>query len=461
MHTTCKSLYTSLALLLCLLPAAGVLAEHNSTAQRETPVVKAIRKAGPAVVNVSTRTVERRPSSLLGNPLLDKFFRDFFGELPDSVRESSTLGSGVIIDTAGHILTNDHVVNNATTIIITLSNGDTFEANLVGADARTDLAVLKIDTDKTLPFIEMGHSGDLMIGETVIAIGNPFGLSHTVTTGVVSALDRTIRGRDGKTYSEFIQTDASINPGNSGGPILNILGELIGINTAIYESAEGIGFAIPIDKARRIVSDLIHYGEVHRAWMGIQVQEVDRDIAEHFGLEKPVGVLVRRVFDASPARKAGIARGDLIVKLEGRQLQTRADYLDRMAGFTADSKVELTILTGGGEKKISIQTGSIPEDYAKNLALEWLGLTVIENSGAQAAKLNLYTSRGMLVDRVTRNGPADEVGIEPGDLVRRINDVSVDTSGAFEKALLNASHRETVVLLIQRGKVGYHISLNP
>jgi serine protease Do len=243
----------------------------QKTDLRRTPVVEAVKKVAPAVVNISTEKIVKRRI----NPFFDDygfFFGDFFQNFPSSrTYKRQSLGSGVLIDPKGYIITNEHVILPASKIKVVLVDGREFEGKLIGSDSKFDLAVIKIEAESDFPAIKIGKSIDLMIGETVISIGNPFGLSHSVTTGVISALNRTIVTDEKRVYSDFIQTDASINPGNSGGPLLNILGELIGINTAIYQKAEGIGFAIPIDKARRIVDDLIQSGYVHRAWLGIGV----------------------------------------------------------------------------------------------------------------------------------------------------------------------------------------------
>jgi serine protease Do len=307
----------------------------------------------------------------------------------------------------------------------------------------------------------MGSSADLMIGETVIAIGNPFGLSHTVTTGVVSALNRTIRGGNDRVYSDFIQTDASINPGNSGGPLLNILGELVGINSAIYQKAEGIGFAIPIDKAKRIVDDLITYGKVHRAWLGLHVQALSPDLGRHFGVEGREGVIVTRVFEGSPAAKAGLRRGDILLSLEGRNIQDRDDFLERLAGYTAGSRLRFDTLRAGKKQEVTVEAEEIPPAYAEALSESWLGLRVNENSSALARRQGLATSRGVVVVEVHSDSAAAEAGIEPSDVVRQVNSTAVDSLGAYREALLSASQRETVVLMVQRGRVVYQVTLSP
>ncbi len=441
---------------------AGIAAVAAGADPRETPVVLAVRKASPAVVNISTEIVTRAPSPFRGfNPFFDDFFRDFFGDVPGAERKERSLGSGVIIHPDGTILTNEHVINNASRILITRASGEEYEARLVGADSRTDLAVLKVDAKAALPHIQMGSSGDLMIGETVIAIGNPFGLSHTVTTGVVSALNRTIRGGNDRTYTDFIQTDASINPGNSGGPLLNIRGELVGINSAIYQKAEGIGFAIPIDKARRIVDNLITYGKVHRAWLGVHVQDLTPELARHFAASEKHGVLVTRVFEGSPAAQAGLARGDVLLSLDGNPLKDRDGFLERLAGYTAGSQVKLRLLRKGEERTVKLVAREIPDAYVESLGESWLGIKVAENSQGLARRYSLATTRGLVVTEVVRGSAAAGAGIEPGDVVRQVNNAGVDTVEAYREALLAASQQETVVLLVQRGRAGYYVSLSP
>ncbi len=426
---------------------------------RETPVVRAVRKASPAVVNISTEVVTRGAPFGGLNPFFEDFFRDFFGDLPGIERRARSLGSGVIIRPDGTILTNEHVVANATRITVTRVTGEAYEARLVGADSLTDLAVLKVDGEGPLPYIEMGTSSDLMIGETVIAIGNPFGLSHTVTTGVVSALNRTIRGANDRVYTDFIQTDASINPGNSGGPLLNILGELVGINSAIYQKAEGIGFAIPIDKAKRIVDNLITYGRVHRAWLGVHVQDLTPDLARYFGVKS--GVVVLRVFEGSPADDAGIKRGDVLVELDGRRIEGRDEFQERLAGYTAGSRLRFKVVRKGKELDVTVVAREIPDEYVAFLSEKWLGIRVVENSPRLARKYGLFTDRGMVITEVVPGGAAARAGLEPGDVVRQVNDRPVDAADAYREALLAASQRETVVLVVQRGRVAYYVSLTP
>ena len=293
-------------LLLICFPVAG----NGHEPDRRNTVVSAVQKISPAVVNISSEyqfQTQRNPFSGFGmDPFFDSFFRDFFDPGLERRQKRTSLGSGVIIDgKRGFILTNAHVVIQSQSITVSLKDEREFQAQIVGIDPDSDLAVLKIGNPEDLPAVEMGNSEDLMIGETVIAIGNPFGFSHTVTTGVISALNRSVRTGD-TVYHNFIQTDASINPGNSGGPLLNIHGDLIGINTAIDAKAQGIGFATPINKAKRIVSDLIQYGEVVLSWTGLFLQDLDKELARYLNIPVDKGVIVKDVEPGSPAITAGI-----------------------------------------------------------------------------------------------------------------------------------------------------------
>ncbi len=446
-----------LPLFLCAsVPALG------AEGPRETPVVLAVRRAAPAVVNISTEIVTRTANPFRSrNPFFDEFFRDFFGDAPPLEHRERSLGSGVIIAGDGTILTNEHVVANANRIWVTLASGAEYEARLVGADARTDLAVLRVEAPEELPAVTLGTSADLMIGETVIAIGNPFGLSHTVTTGVVSAVNRTIRGGDNQVYTDFIQTDAAINPGNSGGPLLNILGEMVGLNAAIYQRAEGVGFAIPVDKARRIVENLISYGEVHRAWLGVHVQDLTLELARHFGVAAGGGVLVSRVFDGGPAEEGGLRRGDILAGLDERPLKDRESFFERLAGYTAGSELHFDVLRDGAPRRLNVVAREIPSAYVMELGRSWLGIDVEENSPALARRHGLLTAAGLRVVRVTSGGASARAGLEPGDVVLQVNDSVVGDAVSYRQALLRASQQETVVLVVQRGRARYHVTLSP
>ena len=434
----------------------------HDTGNRRTPVVTAVEHAGPAVVNIFTeeapRQMENPFRSFMGDHLFEKFFDDFYQQ-GESGRRS--LGSGVIIDPKGYILTNEHVVAKAVRVKVTLIDNREFEGKVVGADIKSDLAVIKIDSKRPLPYVKMGRSDDLMIGETIVAIGNPFGLKHTVTTGIISALDRTIRASERQVFSDFIQVDASINPGNSGGPLLNINGSLIGINTAIFKEAQGIGFAIPIDKARRIVDDLLQYGKVRRGWLGVSVQDLTPKVARHFGLDHVHGVLVTNVFRKSPAKRAGLRPGDILLSVDGHEITDKPDYFRQIASYTVDDSFQLSYLHDGRRRQAQVHVSAISPDAADEMAKQWLGVSVRDINWKQAKRYNIMARNGVVVTKVRQSSPSREVGILPGDVIRQMNESKIRNIKEFNTAILEAGKLSSVLLLVQRGRNSYYVTLEP
>jgi Do/DeqQ family serine protease len=403
------------------------------------------------VVNISLEYEIRKrisPFSEFSNPLFEDFFKDFFDPGFDRRYKRTSLGSGVIIDgRRGYILTNAHVVEKTGTVNVTLNDEREYVAEIVGIDIDSDLAVLHIDAADPLPSIAMGDSSDLLIGETVIAIGNPFGFSNTVTTGVISATNRSFRTQD-RVFHDFIQTDASINPGNSGGPLLNINGELIGINTAIYAGAQGIGFAIPINKARRIITDLIAHGEVIDAWVGIRVQELDASLIRYLNLPGNQGVLVAAIDSDSPASAAGLAEGDVILAIDGRKVVSVQDYKARLTNYGVADRLTLTIWSRGKKRDISLEARAFPPDRAPELAYTLLGLKVDQRSAA-----------GAVVAAVKPGGFLARTGVRSGDVIRQINEFLVRSPADLYKAVVKYRDQESVVLLLQRASQRYYITV--
>jgi len=277
----------------------------------------------------------------------------------------------------------------------------------------------------------------------------------------VSAVNRNIKGEDGRIYSDFIQIDASINPGNSGGPLLNINGEVIGINSAIYQKAEGIGFAIPIDRAKRIVNDLIKYGEVHEAWLGIFVQELTTQIAKSFGYSNTKGVIISKAFKGGPSERAGLKRGDIIISLGNKHIKTIDDYNDLIYGYGHNDKISITVFRDGEKITVNVTAQTIPEELYDEIALEWLGISVDEITNKAVKKYQLFTNSGVLISKVEKESPAGKIGIEAGDVLRQINQAKVETLKDFKKAVLSAKKGSSVLLLIQRGKYGYYVTVEP
>src|SRR5437870_8935865 len=417
-------------------------------ASRRSPVVTAVEKASPAVVSIiSAQEVERGDNPFSGgDPFFDEFFRDFFEPFRQRQTEQS-LGSGVVIQPDGYILTNEHVILRSGKIQVQFADERKFDARLVGADSDSDLAVLKVDSSKALPNLPLGNSDDLMIGETVIAIGNPFGLSHTVTTGVVSALNRSIRSDD-KTYSDFIQTDASINPGNSGGPLLNIKGELIGIDTAIYSRSGGsigIGFAIPVDRARHVMRDLVSYGEVRRAWVGLVVQDLTPQLAQHFGTRR--GVVVTEIDPGSPAAGAGLARGDVITRVDGREVHSRDEFEQRVQDHAEGTKLLVTRRRDGSEEEVELVTAVFPAAQADDLAWHLLGLGVGEGDD------------GLVVRRVRDGSPAARIGVQRGDRLLGLGGAPLESLATFRKRMIELRSARSTLLSIGRGPYQYNVQV--
>ncbi|MEN8182199.1 MAG: trypsin-like peptidase domain-containing protein [Myxococcota bacterium] len=419
---------------------------------RRTPAVEAVRRVGPAVVNITTQRVVQGAApfhglgGFAGDPFFERFFEDFFE--PRGPRTAQSLGSGVVIDAERHVLTNEHVVARATRIQVSLGDGREFEAVLVGADPNHDLAVLRIETDETVPWVAPGRSHDLMVGEPVIAIGNPFGLSHTVTTGVISALDRSIRS-EGRAYHGFLQTDASINPGNSGGPLLNAAGQLVGVNTAIYGGAQGIGFAIPIDVARRVVGELIEHGAVAPVWLGLDFQDLDPDLVEVMELPPRLsGALVSGVRSGSPGEQAGLRRGDVVTAMDGRALVGARSFYELLRGATTGQRLELELWRGGTRRVLSVTARSVPATLVEELALEKLGMALAP--GAHG---------GYVVREVRPGSGAAQIGVERGDVLSSINGRALQDDEALRAAVLDLRGRSRALVMVHRGRGRYHVTI--
>ena len=438
----------------------------RATAQREfdrrTPLVIAVEKVGPAVVNINTEEAPRQVRNPFRGFFGDELFRKYFKNYsPHKRRGKRSLGSGVLIDPRGYILTNEHVIARAQNIKITLIDKREFSARLIGADKQSDLAVIKITSDKPLPFVKMGRSHDLMAGETVLAIGNPFGLQHTVTTGIISALNRTLPVSKNVSYSGFIQVDVPINPGNSGGPLLNINGALIGINTAIQQNAEGIGFAIPIDKAQRIVKDLIEFGQVRRGWLGVSVQNLTDDLVRMFKLSHQYGVLVTKIFKAGPVAKSRIRQGDILVSIDGQEIANKSAYNDKVASYTTNDVIRFGYIRNGKPGNAKVKVTAMPKYYVGEFAKEWLGLQVKNLSQSLARRYRLRAREGVVVVATMPNSASGRIGISPGDVIRQVNKNTVKNEKDFHEALMEAGKLSSILLLVQRGRSGYYVTLEP
>lgn len=457
--TAVKRFFCSLTVILAFTAQNGLCGIAN----RENNVVKAVQKVQPAVVNISSQYEIRKNSNPFSgyrmDPMLEKFFRDFFSPEFERREKRTSLGSGVIIDgKRGFVLTNNHVIEKATSIRVMLNDKREFEAAIVGMDPDSDLAVLKIPSEQTLPAIEMGNSDDIMIGESVIAIGNPFGFSHTVTTGVVSAVNRSLKTAD-RIYHEFIQTDASINPGNSGGPLLNIDGELIGINTAIYAEAQGIGFAIPIDRAKRIVNDLIHYGSVVQAWIGLSIQPIDANLSTYLNLENSPAVIVTGVTPGSPAAEAGLKEGDILQSIDDTTITGIAAYRSTLKQISSNQTISVGVTRQGEKKRLKINTRPFPIELAPELTMDRLGIVVADLDAPTRSKYHISEKGGVLIVRMQRASYLDRIGVQPGDIIRRIDEEPVDDLSEFNTTMVKYRSKRSIVLLIQREGQQYPVNV--
>lgn len=406
------------------------------SAARRTPVVVAAHAALPAIVNIETESVLRRRA-------VDPFFGFPSGE---RVLRSQAVGSGFIWAADGTIVTNAHVIEGASTITVNLYDQRQLKARVIGVDPDSDLAVLKVDASR-LPTLPIGSSSDLLIGETVIAVGNPFGLSGSVTTGVVSATGRSVPSeQEERTYTDFIQTDASINPGNSGGPLLNIEGRVIGINVAIYAQAQNIGFAIPVDRAKKIVEDLRRYGEVHNSWIGVATATVTPEEAQRLGLGASRGALVTRVFDGSPAARSGIRAGDVIVGVGPSPVDSRESFTTLTATTVAGRMVPLRIQRSGSTVTVNVTPVEPPASLGLDILEDVAGVRVADQRGA------------IVITDVARGSRAAQIGLEPGDVVVGANGSEVASVRELSDVVVRGADRSSIVLNVARGRFVYTLT---
>lgn len=427
-----------------LLMLLALFSQGSFAAERRTPIVDAVAKARDAVVNIRTEElVQRRNSPFFG--FGDSIFEQFFqGMLPTRSYKTQSLGSGVLIDAEGHILTNAHVVDKASKIYIALSDKQLeLEAELIGKDNQIDLAILKIVEPGEYPFLPPARSDDLMLGETIIAIGNPLGLGHSITTGIVSSLKRRIQINQ-QSSSIFIQSDALINPGNSGGPLININGELIGINTAIARQAQGIGFSVPINTAKRVLGDLIDYGRVRRGFFGVLVGAVSPSFVRSFG---GGGVLIEEVQSQSPAQISGLVEADVILSIDSIPVSSPEHYHSLLQTYTPGNSLNLTILRGLQKLKKTVLLSPLPEGYELAYTHRVFGFELRQDK------------KGLVIDKVIDGSAAKRVGVRRGDQIVKVEDVKVETMSEYEQAIENRLGRQPLTFTVVRDHVGYLIDL--
>jgi serine protease Do len=432
-----------------LLSLTAVAANAHDPFLRRTTAVEVVERVGPSVVNITTERIVkgRNPrGNRTGNPFFDRFFHDFFE--PRFPQTSNSLGSGVVIDDQGHILTNQHVIALADRIRVSVGDGREFDAKLIGADPNNDLAVLKAESAGDLPWIPLSISSDLMVGEPVIAIGNPFGLSNTVTTGVISAIDRSVR-TENRVYHGFLQTDASINPGNSGGPLLNAEGKLVGINTAVYNGGEGIGFAIPVDVARRVVLELIQHGEITPVWLGLDFQDLNAGLHEALGLPQDLtGALVNRVRKRSPAARAKLRRGDVVTHADGHRVNSARDFFEILVTVTPRQIIEIAYWRDGKTGTLGVEAEKVPSELALQLANDLLGID-----------LKPRANGGFVVTQIRAGSGAARIGLEIGDVVLAINGRSLVNEGLLRRAILELRGHSRALVMVQRGPGRYNVTI--
>jgi serine protease Do len=426
-------------------------APEGSSASRRTPVVAAVEKVRGAVVNVSAEELVRIRVPTQGGSARDLLFGDLF-ERPRYRKgyQVTSLGSGVIVSPEGYVLTNNHVVERGARFRVGLLDGRELLAKVVGTDPSSDLAVLKLEAKEKLPFVPAGRSDDLLIGETVIAIGNPFGLAHTVTTGVVSAVHRNFKAGE-RTLFDFIQTDASINPGNSGGPLLDIDGRLVGVNTAILgDRNAGIGFAIPIDRARRIAEDLVAHGEVREGYLGIVVADLPPKDGAREGSSG--GVVVTAVDPGSPGEKAGIRKGDVVEAVGGLAIETAEEFRFRVRDLGIGATARLELSRAGSRSVVAVTAVELSPQRTAELVARRVGIQLDEERVRGGTVLVLRA--------VARGSAAAAAGLLAGDLVREVNSSEVSTVDEFRRAAARARRTGQLVLLVQRGYAAERIAFD-
>ena len=449
----------------------GPIADAKSTEYFNAPASfnQLAEMASPAVVNIRTvktikgggpvfRQFQRDPWGK--NSPFKEFFERYFGDDMQREFKQPSLGSGFIIDKAGFVVTNNHVIEDADQIKVKLKDKREYDAKIVGRDPNTDLALLKIESGQNLPTIEMGDSDALKVGQWVVAIGSPFGLEHTVTAGIVSAKGRVIGSGP---YDDFIQTDASINPGNSGGPLLNMKGEVVGINTAIVANGSGIGFAIPINLAKDIIMALKNEGEVTRGWLGVAIQDLNGDMAEYYGIEDKKGVFVADVFEGDPADRAGIKAKDIILEVNGEKIKTSRQLTSMIARIPVDDHVKIKILRDGKEKTVKVKIAKRTEDKLtarsrpKEQAEEF-GIRVSDLKPEILQQFNMDETSGVIVTHVESGSKGDDAGVRVGDIIKEINRQSVENTKDYQAILKQLSSGDPINLFIRRKNAGFLVA---
>ncbi|GAB4114531.1 MAG: Do family serine endopeptidase [Candidatus Caldatribacteriota bacterium] len=462
---------TFLIFLLFLVNVPIINAESNpegtsfSLEELSDSIAKIAEEVGPAVVNIDTVRMVQTGYSFFDDPFFRQFFGDQFQEYTRTIPQKGT-GSGFIISEEGYIFTNQHVVYKADKIKVTLSDGREFEGEVVGEDMDSDMAIVKIKADN-LPVVQLGDSDQLRVGEIVIAIGNPYGLAQTVTMGVISAKDRSISTEiEGHSYNNLIQTDTAINPGNSGGPLINTKGEVVGINTAIIPYAQGIGFAIPINIAKRNIDDLIQLGHVRTPWIGVYIQEVTPEIAQYFNLTKAQGVLVADVVENTPAEKAGIKRGDIIIKVNHQEVNSSLELQNKIRSLKIGEIALLEVLRNGKELSFEMKVeekpaseGQSSEPGKEQVFSVQTGLKVEPVTQEIAKEVGLPWVKGLVITEVLPGSSADDRGLRRGDIILEANHKEVSSLEEWRTIVNSLEEGDTLLLLVFRNQHTYYVPI--
>jgi len=427
--------------------------------------------ASPAVVNISTVKTIKGGGPVFRHfyqspwgdqdPFKD-FFEKFFGDEQQQEFKQRSLGSGFIIDKDGYIVTNNHVIADADEIKVKLNSGKEYDAKIIGRDPSTDIALIKIKADSNYSVVNLGDSDALKVGEWVVAIGSPFGLEHTVTAGIVSAKGRVIGSGP---YDDFIQTDASINPGNSGGPLLNMKGNVVGINTAIIASGQGIGFAVPVNMAKGVIKQLKEEGEVTRGWLGVGIQDINDEMAEYYGVKDKKGVMVSEVFPGDPADKAGIRTKDIILEVNGQKIETSRELTRIIAGFHVGEVVKITVFRDGKEKTLTVKIAKREETERVSRGIPGIphkeqdvfGIGVSNLTPEIAHRLNLRETQGVVVTGVQPKSQGEDKGIKTRDIIKEINHQPINTVDEYMDAIQKVKKGDTVSMFIKRANSGFFV----
>ena len=471
------SLFLACCLGLSLFPAAGSAQEDENIRLLEksaSAFTSVVKKAGPAVVHVRVEKKAEQGPSLSGriDPFDDPFFKHFFGpsfrhpSLPQTPEQfkSQAAGSGFLISEDGYILTNNHVIDSADKITVRMEGGQELEGKVIGADPQSDVALIKISDGRKFPYLPLGDSDRLEVGEWVIAIGSPFGLDHTVTVGVVSAKGRSRMGIN--EYENFIQTDAAINPGNSGGPLLNIHGEVIGINTAIFSRSGGymgIGFAIPVNMAQTVKAQLLEKGKVTRSWLGVAIQDITEELARSFKLTRKSGALVTEVSKDSPAAKGGLKKGDVITHFDGKPVLDVTDLRNRVAMSSPGANIALTLVRDEKEQKLTVQVEEQPADMTRlgngpdQQLFQKMGMSLQDLTPELARQFGYEKDQGVLIAEVVSGSAAAQARIQAGSLIEEVNRQPVRNLKELQQVLGKSGSGKDVLLLIRSGSRSQYV----